>query len=89
MTAEAFDIDLVSLESLKSYLDENPWRRSSHEGGFDLFTFGSKNQIEIVLPINEQGRDLKLMMGQAIRTLSALKNKNLGKITEEIQGMAP
>lgn len=72
MTGEPFNTDRISLGSLRRYLTAHHWRRSTLRSGLELFTFQEDEDFEIALPTEAKGRDLDLLLQQAIRTLSGL-----------------
>lgn len=88
MTSEPDDIERVPLGSLKRYLATAGWRRQALRSGLELFALGPEDdEIEIILPGTSHARDAQVRIGQAIRTLTALEERDPAAVVAAIRAI--
>lgn len=89
MTSEPYDIERVPLGSLKRYLVTTGWHRQTLRSGLELFALGPReDEIEILLPGTPEARDTHVRIGQAIRALTALEDRDMAAVIAAIRSIS-
>lgn len=89
MTQDLAAIQSVPLGSLKRYLSATGWRRSVLPSGVDVFALGSPgDEVEIILPISAQARDLGGRIETALATISTIEGRDLPDVAAAIRAIS-